>query len=60
MNTIVITGATSGIGLETARIFTQRGIDVIGVGHSEENCERARRDLLQENPDANIRFSGRI
>ena len=56
MNTIVITGATSGIGLETARILTQRGIAVIGIGHSEENCEHAKRDLLSENPAANIRF----
>ena len=56
MKTVVITGATSGIGLEIARIFIQRGVSVIAIGHSEDHCERAKRDLLLENPDANIRF----
>jgi len=54
MKTIVITGATSGIGLETARILTRQGFFVIGIGHSEETCRRAAEDLLSENPDAKI------
>lgn len=56
MKTIVITGATSGIGLATARILTQRGFCVLGIGHNKENCERAKQDLISENPNANIRF----
>jgi len=56
MNTIVITGASSGIGFETARILTRRGFNVVGIGRSIENCNRARERILSENPDANITY----
>ncbi|MEA4833034.1 MAG: SDR family NAD(P)-dependent oxidoreductase [Oscillospiraceae bacterium] len=56
MNTIIITGATSGIGLEIARILTRQKFMVIGVGHSKENCERAKEIILSENPAANITY----
>lgn len=56
MKTVVITGATSGIGLETARILTRKGFNVIGIGRSEVNCNRARGIILSDTPDANIRY----
>jgi NAD(P)-dependent dehydrogenase (short-subunit alcohol dehydrogenase family) len=56
MNTIVVTGATSGIGLETVRILTEQGNRVIGIGHCEANCERAKTDILLQNPEAQITF----
>lgn len=56
MKTIVITGATSGIGLETARILTRQGCFVIGIGHCKENCERAEENILSENPGAKITY----
>jgi len=56
MNTIVITGASSGIGLETARILTQKGFNVLGVARSEDNCNRAKDVILSENPNAQITY----
>ena len=52
MKTIVITGASSGIGLETTRLLTRQGINILGVGHNEINCNRAKESIQSENPDA--------
>lgn len=41
MKTIVITGATSGIGPVTARILARQGYFIIGIGHSVINCKWA-------------------
>lgn len=38
MKTIVMTGATSGIGLETAYLLAGLGFRIIGVGHTPERC----------------------
>ena len=38
MKTVVITGATSGIGLETAKKLAQKGFRVLGVGRNGERC----------------------
>jgi len=56
MKTVIITGATSGIGLETARLLANRGYRVLGVGHIEKNCNRAEQELLSENPTALITY----
>ncbi len=54
MKTIVITGASSGIGMETACVLCKKGHQIIAVGHSMENCERANKRILTEAPDAKI------
>jgi len=54
--TIVITGATSGIGLATAEAVTRRGGCVIGVGRSPERCRRAENRLRALNPAAAPRY----
>jgi len=56
MKTVVITGASSGIGLETARALARTGYHVIGIGRSEANCNRAKERILSENPNARITF----
>ncbi len=61
MKTVIITGATSGIGLETALKLTLKGYFVIGVGHSRDNCDRAIEQIKQRNPKAKtVYFSGEL
>lgn len=43
--TAIVTGATSGIGFETARMLAQRGGLVIGVGRDAGRCAAARNAL---------------
>lgn len=52
----VVTGATSGIGYETARGLASMGARVIGVGRSVERCEAARAGIraATENPDVSF------
>ncbi len=54
--TIVITGATSGIGLATAKILTGAGADVIGIGRSAERCEAAENLLRRINPEGRVDY----
>lgn len=41
MKTVVITGATSGIGLESAKLLARQGFRVLGVGRDRERCRQA-------------------
>ena len=52
--TIIITGATSGIGLETTRLLAGKGYCIFAVGHSAANCEKADRDIRSGMPEADI------
>ena len=54
MKTVIITGATSGIGLETARKLVGKGYFVIGVGHSMSNCDKAKEQIMAQKPSGKI------
>lgn len=53
-NTILITGSTDGIGLETAKDLAMLGHKVLLHGRSTEKLELARQHLLAVNADAEI------
>ena len=44
----LVTGATAGIGLVTARELARRGARVIGVGRSPERCAEAARQIREQ------------
>lgn len=53
---MVVTGATSGIGLAAASALAGRGAFVIGVGRSPERCAQAREMILSQHPGAQVEY----
>lgn len=53
---VVVTGATSGIGLATVKVLAARGMYVIGSGRSKERCCAAEEEVRNACPEANIRY----
>ncbi|MBA3074477.1 MAG: SDR family NAD(P)-dependent oxidoreductase [Anaerolineae bacterium] len=53
---IVITGATAGIGFQTALDAAHAGALVIGVGRNPQRCEDARQKIATLAPDATVIF----
>lgn len=51
---IVITGASSGIGYETAKAFAKRNKNLVIVARSKENLEKLKEEILQENPSLDV------
>jgi NAD(P)-dependent dehydrogenase (short-subunit alcohol dehydrogenase family) len=54
--TIIITGATSGIGLALAHQLLIQGCNVIGIGRSTERCQQAQRALSNVNPHTHLTY----
>jgi retinol dehydrogenase-12 len=54
--TIVVTGATSGIGLAVAESLASQGATIIGVGRSEERCRRAEQRLRGAYPNTQVEY----
>lgn len=56
MKTVVITGATSGIGLAAACALAKEGISILGVGRTQAHCLTAKEQVLSVAPDAEVCF----
>ncbi len=54
--TILITGATSGIGLAAATELAGRGARILGVGRSTQRIQSARETILAQHPRARLDF----
>lgn len=54
--TILITGATSGIGLAAAHGLAGLGASILGVGRSSERCAKAAEEIRSVNSNDNIHF----
>jgi len=54
MKTVLITGATSGIGYAVAKVMAAQGGRVIGVGRTKENCDSAKAGIQNNVPLANV------
>ncbi|MBN1440824.1 MAG: SDR family NAD(P)-dependent oxidoreductase [Anaerolineales bacterium] len=53
---VVVTGATSGIGLAVAEQLARAGVEVIGIGRSEERCRAAEGRLRRIHPQVRADF----
>ena len=52
----IVTGANSGIGLETARVLAQKGAQVVLACRSKEKGEAACANITQGDPQAKVEF----
>jgi len=55
--TIVVTGATSGIGFETVSALAEKGAFVIGVGRSQDKCDKALEKIIERTADAKVCYT---
>ncbi|RQG90953.1 oxidoreductase [Natrarchaeobius chitinivorans] len=54
----VVTGANSGIGLETTRELSRHGVTVVMACRNLERAEEAAREIRSDVPDADLRLEG--
>ena len=53
---VMVTGATNGIGLVTARELARQGAKVIGVGRDQQRCEQVAEQIKIETRNPDIEF----
>ena len=56
MKTILITGGSSGIGLEISKLFASNGFGICWVSLFEDEVKEAKAELLKSNPDTSIHY----
>ncbi|WCJ36110.1 NAD(P)-binding Rossmann-fold superfamily protein [Euphorbia peplus] len=52
--TAIITGATSGIGVETARVLAKRGVRIVMPARDVKKAEHVKQLIMKESPNAQI------
>lgn len=52
--TAIVTGPTSGIGLETARVLALRGVHVVMAARNVESCNKCKETIIKGCPSATI------
>ncbi|XP_049349925.1 short-chain dehydrogenase TIC 32, chloroplastic-like [Solanum verrucosum] len=55
-HTAIVTGATSGIGMETTRVLASHGVHVIMAVRNMENGKKIKENILKSIPNAKIDF----
>ena len=55
-NTVLITGATAGIGREASFIFASNGWNIILINRNEEKSQLLKNQLLENNPSIKVDF----
>ena len=50
----VVTGASSGIGYETAKAFAKRGKNLVIVARSTENLKKLKMEVINDNPSLDV------
>lgn len=56
MKTVIVTGATSGIGLAVCKQFLGQSYTVIGIGRSKGNILKAEEEIFKAFPHKNVRY----
>jgi NAD(P)-dependent dehydrogenase (short-subunit alcohol dehydrogenase family) len=56
MTTVLITGATSGIGLACALALAKEGFHVIGIGRDKARCKTAEAEIQSRVPNAGVLY----
>lgn len=56
MKTVVITGATSGIGLAVLKALAAQNYKILAVGHTKDHCDMAEKALKSAYPDCDAAF----
>nr|XP_043639055.1 short-chain dehydrogenase TIC 32, chloroplastic-like [Erigeron canadensis] len=52
--TAIVTGATSGIGAETARVLAMRGVHVVMAVRNTEKCNKVKEAIIMKTPNAKV------